>query len=94
MKKKYTHLVLLQHHEVEMPDTRVGVVLHTPLENHRVNYVSDILIDEGVSDVIRVSRKTMSKCRKKAHLWMSSSARSPYPFFSVSTISMSAYCLR
>ncbi len=43
------HLVLLQHHEVEMPDTFFCVVAHAFLEGDRVDDVTDVLVDEGVS---------------------------------------------
>ena len=50
------HLVLLQHHEVEMPDTLFCVVAHALLEGDRVDDVTNVLVDEGVSEWTRYNR--------------------------------------
>ena len=48
-RQQATHLVLLQHHEVEVLDALLRVVAHALLEGRRVDDVSDILVDERVS---------------------------------------------
>jgi hypothetical protein len=40
-----------------------------------------------------VNRRSIGSQRNKTHLRISDSALSPKPFFSVSTISISPYCL-
>lgn len=47
-RRQATHLVLLQHHEVEVLDALLRVVAHALLEGRRVDDVPDILVDERV----------------------------------------------
>jgi hypothetical protein len=68
VEKHNTHLVLLQHHKVEMPDALVGVVSHTLLERSRVNYISNVLVDEGVSEMC-VSQKIAKRYKKRTSVY-------------------------
>ena len=47
-RQQATHLVLLQHHEVEVLNALLRVVPHTFLERRRVDHISDVLIDERI----------------------------------------------
>ena len=86
-----SHLVFLQHHEVEMLNSFFCIFTHASLERTRVNNVPDILIYEAIS---AISDKVSSifELENQTYLAKSVSALSPYPFFSVKTISILAYC--
>ena len=55
-----THLVLLQHHEVEMSDTLLRILSHTLHESRVTDNIAYVLIDECVS-VNKVEHKERRK---------------------------------
>ncbi len=91
-KGRFTHLVLLQHHKVEMLDALFRIFPH-PLDKRRIrNDVANILVNECIPFVVSMSERTMPVTM--TYLGMSSTARSPNPFFSVLTMSIFAYSRR
>ena len=90
-----SHLVLLQHHEVEMADALFCILPHAFQEGWLADDVADVFVDEGISVAQEVVRHpTPSITRNLTYLRRSSAARSPKPFFSVCTMCIGAYCLR
>lgn len=87
-----THLVLLQHHEVKVSYAIFRVIPHTFLERNRIDHIADVLVNESVSAQKVSTADELSPVI--AYLAKSSSARKPYPFFSVRTISILAYSFR
>ena len=45
---RIAHLVLLQHHEIEMSNALLGVLSHTLEEGRLADHVTQVFIDEGV----------------------------------------------
>jgi hypothetical protein len=91
-----THLVLLQHHKVKMLDALLRILPH-PLNERRIrNDIADIFIYERVPAHARPHQPSPTQCppNNNTHLGISCAARSPYPFFSVLTISIFAYSWR
>lgn len=93
------YLVALQHHEVEMSNAFILVLLHPAKEGRVVDDLADIFIDERFSGSERkcVSVSTLfSVCASlgKTYVVREAPARRPNPFFSVLTISTGAYCRR
>lgn len=43
-----THLIFLQHHEVEMLNTFLGIVAHSFLKRCRIDNIADVFIDECI----------------------------------------------
>ena len=87
-----SHLILLQHHKVEMLDALFRIFSHT-LDKRRIrDDVTNILVNERIPFVMSRSERTILDTM--THLAMSSPARSPNPFFSVLTISILAYSRR
>lgn len=54
------HLVLLQHHEVKVPYTLRCIVPHAFLERNIANHVANVLVDESVPIVFRMSQTSAS----------------------------------
>lgn len=67
------------------------ILTHAFLERNRVYHISNILIYERIP---AISNKVspISESENRTYLGMSASTLSPYPFFSVKTISILAYC--
>ena len=89
-RQQATHLVLLQHHEVEVLDAFLPVLPH-PLSKGWLAYnIPNILVDETIPS--RTCQKTIivAPCERKGgypledtHLGMPEPARNPKPFISV-----------
>jgi len=85
-----TYLILLQHHEIEVLDSLICVISHSFLEGSWVDDIADVFIDEAIPENRQIKPQT-AKNRILTHFKMLSSARRPYPFFSVITMLILAY---
>lgn len=87
-----TCLLFLQHHEIEVSNTLLCVFAHSLCERRLADYITNILIYEGVSE--EKNENLRESDVRGSYFLMSDTARKPYPFFSVKTTSMSAYARR
>ena len=93
-----THLILLEHHEVEMLDPLFSIISHPFFHGRRTKDVPNVFINKcipiGREEKTHVGAGSIVDRDKGTNLDKFSAARSPKPFFSVKTMSIGAYCLR